>query len=63
MHQKLFKHFLPQKARGFRNKVEEKPQKPHPKLKKYVCYVLTDNICSACNLMQVVLLCKNVLIL
>ena len=63
MHQKLFKHFLPQKARNFRNKVEKEPQKPHPKLKKYLCYVLTDNICSACNPMQVVLLCKNVLIL
>ena len=63
MQQKLFNFFLPQEACACRNKIENKPQKSRPKLKKYVCYIFTDNICSVCNLMQVVIFCKNVLIL
>ena len=63
MQQKLFNFFLPQEAGASRNDIEKKPQKPHPKLKKYVCYIFTGNIYSVCNLMQVVIFCKNVLIL
>ena len=63
MQQKLFNFFLPQEAGASRNDIEKKPQKPHPKLKKYVCYMFTDNIYSVFNLMQMVIFCKNVLIL
>ena len=63
MQQKLFNFFLPQEAGASRNDIEKKPQKPHPKLKKYVCYIFTDNIYSVFNLMQMVICCKNVLIL
>ena len=55
MQQKLFKMFLPQEAGAFRSNIEKKPQKPRAKLKKYVSYIFTDNICSACNLMRVVI--------
>ena len=63
MQQKLFNFFLPQEAGASRNDIEKKPQKPHPKLKKYICYIFTDNIYSVFNLMQMVIFCKNVLIL
>ena len=63
MQQKLFNFFLPQEAGASRNDIEKKPQKPHPKLKKYLCYIFTDNIYSVFNLMQMVIFCKNVLIL
>ena len=33
---KLFQNFLPQEAGAFRNNIEKEPQKPRPKLKKYV---------------------------
>ena len=58
-----FKKFLPQEAGAFGNNIEKEPQKPHPKLKKYVYYMFTENICSVCNKMQVVVFWKNVLIL
>ena len=48
---------LPQESGAFVNNIEKKPQKPCPKLKKYVYYI------SACNLIQVVVFCKKVLIL
>ena len=51
---KKFKMFLPEEDGAFRNNIEKKPQNPRPKLKKCVCYTFTDNICSACNLVQVV---------
>ena len=64
MHQKLFQFFfLPQKAGAFGKYIEKEPQRPRPKLKKYVYYIFTENICSTCNPMQVVVFCKNVLIL
>ena len=63
MQQKLFRIFLPQEAGAFGNNTKKEPQKPHTKLKKYVYYIFTENICSACNLMQVVFFCKNILIL
>ena len=58
-----FKKFLTQEAGAFGNNIEKEPQKPHPKLKKCVYYIFTENNCSACNPMQVVVFCKNVLIL
>ena len=59
-----FKKFLPQEAGAFGNNVEKEPQKPCPKLKRYVYYIFTENICSACNPMQVVIfLQKCILIL
>ena len=33
MQQKLLKNFLLQEAGAFRNNIEKKPRKPHPKLK------------------------------
>ena len=44
---------MPQEAEAFGNNIEKEPQKPQPNLKKYVYYILTENICSACNQMQV----------
>ena len=63
MEQKLFQTFLPQEAGYFENNIENEPQKPRPKLKKYVYYIFTENIYSTCSLIQVVVFCKNVLIL
>ena len=63
MQQKLFQFFLPQEAAAFENYMEKEPQKPHPKLKKHVYFIFTENICSACSRMQVVVFCNNVLIL
>ena len=57
-----FQTFLPQEAGAFANNIEKEPQKPRPKLKEYVYYIFTENICSACSLMQVVVFWKNVLI-
>ena len=61
--QSYFKTFLPQVAGAFGNNIEKEPQKLCLKLKKYVYYIFTVNICSACSPMQVVFFCKNVLIL
>ena len=58
-----FKIFLTQEAGAFGNNIEKEPQKPCPKLKKYVYYIFTENICSACSPMQVVVFCKNILTL
>ena len=63
MQQKLFKTLLPQVAGAYKRNTEKEAQKPRPKLKKYVYYVFTKNICFACNQMQVVIFCKKVLIL
>ena len=54
MHQKLLQIFLPQEAGSFGNNRENESQVLRPKLKKYVYYVFTENICSVCNPMQVV---------
>ena len=40
-----------QEAETFGNNIKEELQKPHPKLKKYVYYILTENICFACSAM------------
>ena len=58
MHQNYFNFFLPQEAGAFGNNIEKESQKLHPKLKKYVYYIFTENFCSACNPMQVVVV-KN----
>ena len=63
MQQKLFQFFLPLEAGAFANNIEKEPQKPRSKLKKYVHYIFTKNISSACNPAQVIGFCKNVLIL
>ena len=60
---KLFQIFLPQEAGDFRNNIEKELQNPHRKLKKYVYYIFTENDCSAYISLQVVVFCKNVLIL
>ena len=49
MQKQLFQFFLPQEAGAFENNIEKEPQKPRPKLKKYVYYIFTENIGSACN--------------
>ena len=63
MQQKLFQFFLPQEAGVSGNNIEKEPQKSHPKLKKHVYYIFIQSICSACKPMQVVVLCKILLIL
>ena len=63
MQQKLVHIFLPQEAGAFGNNIEKELQKWCPRLKKYVYYIFTENICSACNPMQMVIFCKNVSIL
>ena len=62
MQQKLFQFFYHNKPEHLEI-TEKEPQKPRPKLKKCVYYIFTESICSACNSMQVVVFCKNVLIL
>ena len=54
---------LPQEAGALGNIIEKEPQKRRPKLKKYLYYIFTKNICSACSPMQVASFCKNILIL
>ena len=61
MQQKLVQFFFTTGAFG--NNIEKEPQKPRPKLKKYGYYIFTENICSACNPVQMVVFCKHVLIL
>ena len=46
--------FLPEEVESFGNTMKNKPQKPRQKLKKYVYYTFNENICSACNPMQMV---------
>ena len=65
MQQKLVKFFfLRQKAGAFGNNKGKKPQKPRSKLKSmHSYYIFAENICFACNPMQAVVYCKNILIL
>ena len=37
MHQKLFQNFLPKETGASGNNLEKELQKPHSKLKRYVC--------------------------
>ena len=57
-----FKTFLPQEVGAFGKKIEMEPQKPRLNLKKYVCYTFTENTCSACNPMQMLVFCKKCII-
>ena len=61
MQQKLLKNFLLQEAGAFRNNIEKKPRKPHPKLKNMCVKYLQIIFALSCNAMQVVIFCKNVL--
>ena len=58
-----FKIFLSQEAGAFGNNIEKEPQKPRPKFTNYAYYIFSENICSGRSLKQVVVFCKNVLIL
>ena len=50
MQQNLFQFFFkPQEAGAFGNNTEKEPQKPRPKLKKYVSYIFTENNCRQSN--------------
>ena len=59
MQEKLVQNFLQQEAGAFRinRKVTTKAT---PKIEKYEDYKFTENICSACNSMQVVAFCKRI---
>ena len=54
---------LLQEAGAFGNNIEKESQKLHPKLKKYVYYLFTENICSSCDPVQIVGFCKKLSIL
>ena len=54
---------LSQEAGAFGNNIEKKPQKPRPKLKKYVYYIFTENICSVCSNASGSIFCQIILIL
>ena len=61
MQQKLVQNFFtPRKAGAFVSK-RKRTAKATLKVEKYVFYTFTENICSACNPMQVVVFCKHVL--
>ena len=53
---------LLEKTETVTSRTEKESQKPRPKFKKYVNYIFTENICSACSPMQLVIFFKNVLI-
>ena len=40
-------------------KLRRGTKKPRPKLKKYVYYIFTENICCPCNSLQVLVFSKN----
>ena len=60
MQQKLVQNFLKQETGAFGNKPGKELQKATPKIEKYIYYIFTENICSACNPMQVVVFCKHI---
>ena len=63
MQQKLIRNFLTTRSWSFWRKNKKGKAKAMPKIEKYVCYIFTENICSTCNPMQVVVFCEQVLIL
>ena len=63
MQQRLNQFFLSQETGDFGNNIEKESQKQRPKLKKYIYYIFQESIYSACSLIQMVVFCKNVLIL
>ena len=56
-----FKFLLPQ-AGAFGNNMKKNHKSHAQNWKKYVYYISTENVCSASNLMQVVVFCNYVLI-
>ena len=62
MQKNLFQICLPQEAGAFRENIEKEPQKPRLKLKN-IYIIFTENICSACSPMQVVVFFLFILIL
>ena len=63
MQQKLVQNVFTTRSWSFWEKHGKGAAKTTPKIEKYVYYVFTENICSACNPMQMVVFCKHVLIL
>ena len=59
--------FLPQEAGAFGDSIKKESQESRPKLNIYIYIhifqIITENIFSACNPVQVVVFCKHVLIL
>ena len=58
-----FNFFLSQEAGAFGNNIENEPQEPRPKLKKYVYYIFTEKIALPPVQCKWQFFCKNVLIL
>ena len=58
-----FKICLSQEAGASVNNKEKESQKSNPKLKICMFQIFIKNICSASNLVQVVVFCKHILIL
>ena len=63
MQQKLVQIFFTARSWSFWKTPRKGTAKVTPKIEKHVYYVFTENICSACNPVQVVVFCKHVLIL
>ena len=61
MHQKLVQNFFTTRSWSFWKNHRKGTAKVTPKIEKYAYYIFTENICSACNPMQVVVFCKHVL--
>ena len=62
MQQKLAQNFFRTRSWRFLKEQRKRTAKATPKIEEYVYYIFTENICSACNPMQVVFFYKNVLI-
>ena len=58
-----FNFFLPEEPGALESNTKNQPQKPRSKLNKYVYYIFLEKICTVCSPVQVVVLCKHVLIL
>ena len=63
MQQILVQNLFTTRSWSFWKQHRKGTAKSTPKVEKYVYYIFTENICSACNPMQVVVFCKHVLIL
>ena len=63
MQQKLVQNCFTTRSWSFWEYHKKGTAKATPKIKKYVYYVFTENICFARNPMQVVVFCKVVIIL
>ena len=63
MQQRLVQNFFTSKSWSFWKQHRKRTVKATSKIEEYVYYIFTENICSACYPMQVVVVCKHVLIL